>query len=168
MHGRELLIKESSAMAGVRDDPRGTTPRDAAGSYGMDFSVLPGKANVVVAGRGAAAEADRAIAPVPTGRDLRDYLAFLEQHHPDQLFYVDREVAPRFEVTSLLAKLERQGRYPVVIFRNVRGSKLPVVTNVHASFQRLAMSLGLPGEASVRDFTDEYSRREDRPIQPVL
>jgi 2,5-furandicarboxylate decarboxylase 1 len=154
-------------MTGVR---RGkATPRDAAGSYGMDFSVLPGSSNIVVAGRKpAAADMDGGIRAAPTGRDLRGYLAFLEQHHPEQLFYVDREMDPRFEVTALLAKLERQGRYPVVIFRNVRGSKIPVVTNVHASFQRLAMALDLPAEASVRDFTDEYSRREDRPLEPIL
>ena len=133
-------------MTGVR---RGkATPRDAAGSYGMDFSVLPGSSNIAVAGhKPAVADTDGGIRAAPTGRDLRGYLAFLEQHHPDQLFYVDREVDPRFEVTALLAKLERQGRYPVVIFRNVRGSKIPVVTNVHASFQRLAMALDLPAEA---------------------
>src|SRR3712207_4003846 len=106
---------------------RRETPREAAGTYGMDFSVLP---------RGSAAVAERPAeaGALPTGRDLRGYLQFLEQNHPDQIMYVDREVDPKFEVTALLAKLERQGRYPVVIFRNVRGSKIPVVTNVHASF----------------------------------
>jgi 2,5-furandicarboxylate decarboxylase 1 len=103
----------------------------------------------------------------PVGRDLRGFLDFLLREHPDQVVYVDREVDPRFEVTALLAKLERQGRFPVVIFRNVRGSRLPVVTNVHASFARLAMALGLPATASIPEFTAEYSRREDQPIAPV-
>jgi 2,5-furandicarboxylate decarboxylase 1 len=147
------------------------TSKQAAAGPGMDFSLLPGKSNIVAGGRTALAEVaerDRAVSPAPTGRDLRGFLAFLEQHHPDQLFYVDREVDPRFEATALLAKLERQGRYPVVIFRNIRGSHMPVVTNVHASFERLAIALGLPREASVRDFTDEYSGREDQPMEPVL
>src|ERR671927_1009539 len=101
-------------------------------------------------------------------RDLRGFLDFLCQHHPDQVMHVEREVDPRFEATALLARLEQQGRYPVVIFRNVRGSRMPVVTNVHASFARLAMALGLPNTASIPEFTAEYSRREDRPIEPVL
>ncbi|HLH25712.1 MAG TPA: UbiD family decarboxylase [Chloroflexota bacterium] len=143
-------------MARVRE-----TPREAAGAYGMDFAVLPKAGNVPVAER-----ATRTAAP--TGRDLRGYLRFLEQHHPDQVYYVDREVDPKYEVTALLAKLERQGRYPVVIFRNVKGSRLPVVTNVHASFQRLAMAIGLPADATVPDFTREYSWREDHPLDPVL
>src|SRR5687768_15400692 len=101
-----------------------------------------------------------------TGRDLRGYLRFLEEEHPDQLFHVTREVDPHFETTALLAKLERQQRFPVVIFDRVKGSPYPVVTNVHASFQRLAMSLGLSPDAGVREFTREYGRREDRPIPP--
>jgi 2,5-furandicarboxylate decarboxylase 1 len=100
--------------------------------------------------------------------DLRGFLDFLCQHHPDQVMHVEREVDPRFEVTALLAKLEQQGRYPVVIFRNVRGSRMPVVTNVHASFARLAMAIGLPETASVPEFTAEYGRREDRPLEPIL
>ncbi|MBI4321586.1 MAG: UbiD family decarboxylase [Chloroflexi bacterium] len=124
----------------------------------MDFSVLPSR------GDGTQASAPA----VSTGRDLRSYLAFLEARFPDQLFYVEREVDPRFEVTALLAKLERQKRYPVVVFRNVRGSRLPVVTNVHASFQRLALAIGLPADASVPEFTREYGCRESRPLDPVL
>jgi 2,5-furandicarboxylate decarboxylase 1 len=158
-------------MAGVSEEPGKVAAKEAAGAHGMDFSVLPGRPNIVVASRKAGA-----VAPEPngdmvqsgSGRDLRGFLAFLEQHHPDQLFYVDREVDPRFEVTALLASLERQKRYPVVVFRNVRGSSIPLVTNVHASFERLAMAIGLPREASIRDFIDEYSRREDSPLEPVL
>src|SRR5919197_5240325 len=156
-------------MADVSESPAKPTSKEAAGAYGMDFSVLPGKPNIVAAARKATTPPRVGDLPPPsTGRDLRGFLAFLEREHPDQLFYVDREVDPKFEATALLAKLERQKRYPVVVFRNVRGSKLPVVTNVHASFQRLAMALGLPRDASVREFTDEYSRREDRPLEPGL
>ncbi|MBI4494396.1 MAG: UbiD family decarboxylase [Chloroflexi bacterium] len=126
----------------------------------MDFSVLPGAPGVAAGQPSAAAE-------LPTGRDLHGFLAFLQQHHPDQLFFVDREVDPKFEVTALLAKLERQGRYPVVVFRNVRGSRIPVVTNVHASFHRLAMAIGLPAKASAQDFIRQYSQRESHPLQPV-
>jgi 2,5-furandicarboxylate decarboxylase 1 len=108
-----------------------------------------------------------AVTTVP-GRDLRGYLRFLAEQHPDQLYHVTREVDPRFEATALLAQLERQQRFPVVIFDRVKGSPFPVVTNVHASFQRLAMALGLPPDATVRDFTREYGRREDRPIPPVV
>lgn len=145
------------------------TPTEAVGTYGMDFSVLPGSTSPVVGGRGSAlATANGRAAGISTGRDLRGFLKFIEENYPDQIYYVDREVDPQFEVTAILAKLERQKRYPIVIFRNVKGSKLPVVTNVHGSFERLAMAIGLPLEASIPEFTRQYSRREDNPLEPVL
>ncbi|HEY7066520.1 MAG TPA: UbiD family decarboxylase [Chloroflexota bacterium] len=153
-------------MADTRPGSRKGTPAEAAGTYGMDFSVLPRSADVLVAERPGAVPGSGGQAA--SGRDLRGFLAFLEQHHPDQLYYVDREVDPHFEITALLAKLERQQRYPVVVFRNVRGSRLPVVTNVHGSFERLALAIGLPANASVPEFTREYSRREDHPVEPVF
>jgi 2,5-furandicarboxylate decarboxylase 1 len=114
------------------------------------------------------AAAVRARGTGATGRDLRSYLRFLEEQYPDQIYHVTREVDPHFEVTALLAKLEQQRRFPVVVFDRVKGSSMPVVTNVHASFQRLAMALGLPPTATVREFTREYAYREDHPIPPEI
>ena len=118
-------------------------------------------------------EAREAAAAAPgstgaTGRDLRGYLRFLAEHHPDQIYRVTRAVDPRFEVAGVLDQLERRGRLPVVVFENVRGSRLPVVANVHGTFQRLAMALGVPPDAGVPAFTREYGRRESQPIPPVL
>ena len=101
-------------------------------------------------------------------KDLRSFLTFLEENYPEHVYHVKQEVDPVFEVTALLAKLEKEKRFPVVIFDNVKGSNIPVVTNMHADFHRLAMSLGLPYDTSIKDFTNEYARREEAPIEPVL
>ncbi len=101
-------------------------------------------------------------------KDLRSFLTFLEENYPEHIYHVKQEVDPVFEVTALLAKLEREKRFPVVIFDNVRGSTIPVITNMHADFHRLAMSMGLPYDTSIKDFTNEYARREEAPIEPVM
>jgi 2,5-furandicarboxylate decarboxylase 1 len=101
-------------------------------------------------------------------KDLHSFLEFLEDSYPDQVFRVKREVDPVFEVTAILAKLEKEGRFPVVVFENVKGSDIPVVTNMHADFRRCAMSIGLPPEAKMEDFIAEYSKREQNPIEPVM
>ncbi len=103
-----------------------------------------------------------------TGQDLQSFIRFLEENHPDEVLRVSREVDPVFEVTAILWRLENERRYPLVIFENVKGSSMPVVTNVHASFARLAMSIGLPIDATPRDFVLEYMRREAEPIPPRL
>jgi len=65
-------------------------------------------------------------------QDLRSFLNELEAEEPDQILRVKKEVDPHFEVTGVLAKLEKERKFPVVIFEKVKGSTLPVVTNVHA------------------------------------
>ena len=101
-------------------------------------------------------------------KDLHSYLEFLEKNHPEHVFHVTREVNPEFEVTGIIAKLEKEKRFPVVVFDNVKGSKIPVIINMHADFSRLAMSIDLPHDAGIKQFTDEYAKREAAPIEPVM
>ncbi|MGH7771232.1 MAG: UbiD family decarboxylase [Candidatus Binatia bacterium] len=100
-------------------------------------------------------------------KDLRTFLKELEAEEPDQLIRVKREVNPHFEVTGVLAKLEKERRFPVVIFEKVKGSNLPVATNVHADARRLFRAIGLKN-GTLSDFIREYGTREDQPIEPVI
>jgi 2,5-furandicarboxylate decarboxylase 1 len=102
------------------------------------------------------------------GRSLDEFIEFLEQNYPDEVIRVTNEVDPIFQATAALWRLEQERRFPVVIFENIKGSSIPCVTNVHASFPRLALALGLPVTATPRDFTLEYMAREDHPIEPVM
>jgi 2,5-furandicarboxylate decarboxylase 1 len=102
------------------------------------------------------------------GRSLHEFIDFLDKYHPEEVVRVKEEVDPVFEVTAALWRLERERRFPLVIFENVKGSSIPCVTNVHASFPRLALALGLSIDASPRDFVLEYMAREDSAIEPRL
>lgn len=102
------------------------------------------------------------------GRNLHEYIDFLDKHHPEEVLRVKEEVDPVFGVTAALWRLEKERRFPLVIFENVKGSSFPCVTNVHASFARLALALGLPIDATPRDFVLEYMAREDNGIAPRL
>ena len=100
-------------------------------------------------------------------KDLRTFLEEIETEEPDQLIRVTREVDAHFEVTGVLARLEKERKFPIVIFEKVKGSTLPVVTNVHADARRLFRAIGLKN-GTVPDFIREYAAREDRPIEPVM
>ena len=76
-----------------------------------------------------------------TGQDLQSFLRFLEEHYPDEVIHVSKEIDPVFEATAALWRLENERRFPAVVFDNIRGSDIPCVTNVHASFPRLAMGI---------------------------
>ncbi|MGE5818493.1 MAG: UbiD family decarboxylase, partial [Deltaproteobacteria bacterium] len=100
-------------------------------------------------------------------KDLRGFLNEIEADEPDQVLHVTREVDPHFEVTGVLARLEKERKFPIVIFEKVKGSKLPVVTNVHAEARRLFRAIGLK-DGTLPEFIREYSAREDSPKPPVI
>lgn len=112
--------------------------------------------------------AAKALTQSASGKDLRGFIGYLEQHDPHDVLRATQEVDPIFEVTAILNRLEKEGKFPLVIFENVKGSKIPVVTNTHAAFHRNAIAVGLDRSAGPREFAAEYARREARPIAPVM
>lgn len=57
---------------------------------------------------------------------------------------VEREVDPRFELSAVTVRSQAESDQPV-LFRRVRGSTLPVVTNLYGSRPRLAEMIGARG-----------------------
>jgi 2,5-furandicarboxylate decarboxylase 1 len=100
-------------------------------------------------------------------QDLRTYLDQLVKHHPEQLKIIDEEVDPEFEATAIVDKIENDARYPgfpAVLFRNIKGSEVPLLLNLHGTYPRVALSIG----SDVKGMVTEYSKREGSPIPPKL
>src|SRR5215510_11425013 len=102
----------------------------------------------------------------PYTPDLRGFIEFLEKEHPEHVVRIKKEVDPKFGVSGILERLERDGRFPLVIFENVKGSKMPLVANMHASFERLRLGLGME-KGGVREFVAECAARQAHPIDPI-
>jgi len=103
----------------------------------------------------------------PYTPDLRGFIEFLEKEHPEQVVRIKKEVDPKFGVSGILERLERDGQFPLVIFENVKGSKIPLVANMHASFERLRLALGMES-GDVKAFVKECAARQAHPIDPVM
>src|SRR5216684_7637395 len=98
-------------------------------------------------------------------QDLPGYLDLIKRTRPDGLLVVSKEMDPAFEITALVVKLEREGRRrPVLIAERMRGTKFPVLTNLHASRSRLALAMG----ASPAEMLPTYLRAMDRPLPPKI
>src|SRR5262249_7057457 len=94
-------------------------------------------------------------------QDLRGYLDLIKRQRPDELVIVSKEVDPAYEITALIVKLEREARRrPVVIFERVRGSRFPVITNLHASRSRLAAAM----RSAPHEMLRTYLRAMERPV----
>src|SRR5437660_604946 len=98
-------------------------------------------------------------------QDLRTYLDLVKRRKPGDFEIVSRAVDPRFEITALVVKLEREGkRRPVLLFENVKGTKFPVLTNLHASRPRLAAAMNAAPEATQAT----YLSAMDKPLIPKV
>src|SRR5512144_1694501 len=99
-------------------------------------------------------------------KDLRTFLAQLQAARPGELKVVDKPVDTKWEITAYVEKLRKESgtpNYPAVLFTNVKGSKLPVLTNLCGSYERLALSI----DSTVRTMVPEYAQRESKGIPPV-
>ena len=96
-------------------------------------------------------------------QDLRSFLDLLKRKRPDDLILVSREIDPAHEITALVVKLDRElGRRPVLLFERVRGTRFPVLTNLHASRSRLALAMNSAPAETLRT----YLQALERPIAP--
>ena len=91
--------------------------------------------------------------------DLRGFIEFLEKEHPEEIVRISRQVDPKFGVSGILERLERDGKFPLVIFENVKGSNIPLVANMHASFERLRLALGME-QGDIKSFVRECAARQ--------
>jgi UbiD family decarboxylase len=97
-------------------------------------------------------------------QDLRSYLELVKQKNPEDFVAVSREVDPAYELTAVAVKLEQEAkRRPVVLFKNVKGSRFPVLTNLHASRARLALAMN----AAPEEMQQTYLRAMEKPIAPM-
>ncbi len=96
-------------------------------------------------------------------QDLRSYLDAVKTRKGDDVQVVTQEVDPAYEITAIVVKLEREAkRRPVLLFEKVKGTRFPVLTNLHASRSRLAAALRCaPGE-----MLRTYLAAMEKPVPP--
>jgi UbiD family decarboxylase len=98
-------------------------------------------------------------------QDLRSFLDLIKRRKPEDFQIVAKPVDPAYEITALVVKLEREARRrPVLLFENVKGTKFPVLTNLHASRARLAAAMNASPEETQR----AYLRAMEKPIPPKV
>jgi 2,5-furandicarboxylate decarboxylase 1 len=96
-------------------------------------------------------------------QDLRSFLDQVKRKRPTDVQVVTRAVDPTHELTALVVKLEKERKQrPILLFESVKGTKLPVLTNLHASRSRLAQAIGCAPDAMLTT----YLRAMERPVPP--
>lgn len=96
-------------------------------------------------------------------KDLRHFLKRLEEHHPEEIIQIEGERDPRWELSALVHKLASVKRYPVIFCQRMKGSKFPLVCNLHADRKKMAIAL----ETTEENLVGEYLQRIRNPIPPI-
>jgi 2,5-furandicarboxylate decarboxylase 1 len=97
-------------------------------------------------------------------KDLRSFIKEVSATMPDQIQMVTEEVDAKFGITAVAGKLAKEGRFPALYFTRVKGSRIPVVINLTASYERLALALG----TNVREMVKVYGQRQAKPLAPRM
>jgi 4-hydroxybenzoate decarboxylase len=82
---------------------------------------------------------------------MRDYVSKLSER--GEMRVIDREVDPRFELAAVTQVSQRESELPI-LFRRVKGSDFPVVTNLYGSRARLCELIGAEDMNYCRRWTE--------------
>ncbi|HXK27514.1 MAG TPA: UbiD family decarboxylase [Candidatus Binatia bacterium] len=87
-------------------------------------------------------------------KDMRTFMDQVTKERPGDILVVDEEVDPRFGVTGIASKLASQNRFPALLCRKIKGSGLPIIINLTATYERLALAVGTTVETMVPDYAN--------------
>lgn len=95
-------------------------------------------------------------------KDLRDFIAFLEQR--GELIRITAPVDPNLEMTEICDRVLRKGG-PALLFENPIGFDTPVLTNLFGTEQRVAWGMGQESISKLREVGEllAYLRQPDPP-----
>jgi 2,5-furandicarboxylate decarboxylase 1 len=96
-------------------------------------------------------------------KNLRTFMRDAIGNFPGSIKRIDAPVDRRFGITAYAAKLGARGEYKGLLFNNVIDSRFPVVTNLMASYERMAMAL----DCGIEELPQVYGTRVKKPIAPV-
>jgi 2,5-furandicarboxylate decarboxylase 1 len=105
-------------------------------------------------------------------KDLRAFINEVLEKRPGEIKEVTKEVDPKFEITALASKVSGQkrfafgsyGSFPALFCRKVKGSKIPLIINLTAHYDRLALALGTTRDNMVQ----RYAYAPETSIKPVF
>lgn len=99
-----------------------------------------------------------------SAQDWRNYLHKLKCLRPGDLVREKKAVSPQYGVTDHILKYQNLNSRPVFIFDKVEGKPFPVLTNLMATRERLALAL----DTSVAELARVFTARSRQLVSPRL
>jgi 2,5-furandicarboxylate decarboxylase 1 len=105
-------------------------------------------------------------------KDLRSFLKQLETQCPEELLRVPKKIDSKLEATTLLRKLELEGKYPMVVFERPGAlgggtSSYPLVFNAFSTRKKFCAALEMDLQDYKMPLALELNQRYAKRISPV-
>ncbi len=94
-------------------------------------------------------------------QDLRDFLKLEDEK--GNVVHVPETVKRDYEISTLMMELDKEHRYPIVIFDKVENSEFPVVTNILGCRQYFADGMGV----QVGEESETFAKRITERIEDI-
>jgi len=93
-------------------------------------------------------------------RDLQDFINTLREKN--ELLEIDFPVSSELEITEITDRASKGKDFPnkALLFKNVDGYEIPVLTNAFGSFERMALSLGVHNVKEIAARIDDLIKPE--------
>jgi len=90
-------------------------------------------------------------------RDLNEFISDLEKK--GELLHIKEPVSPYLEITEITDRVCKE-HGPALLFENVRGYNIPVLTNAFGSYRRMCLALGVNRLEEIGEEIDNFFQAE--------
>lgn len=97
-------------------------------------------------------------------KDLKTFLEEIRKLGPDYFVNVSKELDTKYEPCVIQQKLAAEKRFPVIYCEKMRGSKLPLITNLFGSYELLGLALGIEPGRPKRFILQNYREKIQHPL----
>ena len=102
-------------------------------------------------------------------QDLRSYLKKVSSKFPKEIIEVNEAIdPPNHEAAAYIKLIEDEGKFPVVLFKNVKNikgekSQFPLIHNIFATRPFCAMTIGLDPSNFRTGLTTSFGEMQEKP-----
>jgi len=96
-------------------------------------------------------------------KSLRSFINDIFINFRNDFLISDPIVNPKYEISAYIEKLELAGKFPVLYFPHIKGSNMPVITNLITTEKRALFSIGLSENVLIDSIMEKFNKR----IKPV-
>jgi 2,5-furandicarboxylate decarboxylase 1 len=97
-------------------------------------------------------------------KDLRSFLGQIKKLGSDYFVTISKELDTKYEPCVIQQKLAADKKFPLIYCERMKGSKLPLITNLFGSYEMLGLALGIDPGKPKSDILNSFRDKLEHPV----